>query len=654
MASIRRAMSPVPRPGSLVNGEACSVASPLSKSSSCTQNYPPAVGLLLGLFSRRSSRPLERLKPKGQVWRRSLILCFVCFVVGVFFGLTPFASINLSVNLMSEHQALSLKVDVPHEKVQLFDVVPRNVTPLVDSSAVNDNATLVPHEMKLELQNGTSDDTLVAQSLTQDMNTTFHKLLIIVTPSFARPFQAYYLNRLAHTLKLIPPPLLWIVVEMGSQSPETADILRRNGGVMYRHLVCNKNLTDIKDRAVHQRNVALSHIETHRLDGIVYFADDYNIYSVDLFEQMRQIRLFVGWFGAPFCLNRGVNGLFKTKALKQLHVSTCRRFGTWMVAKLMESNSRALLEGPICNGTRVIGWHTNEVTRSRRFQRFHAEMSGFAFNSTILWDPKRWHRPTVEPIRLLDIVNGGFQVSTFIEQVVEDESQMECLPQNCSRIMLNDEGRIGEGSRHALPIYNLQSNRLLPALNTHAIITLADMSFITIALRLLLRFGTWMVAKLMESNSRALLEGPICNGTQVIGWHTNEVTRSRRFLRFHAEMSGFAFNSTILWDPKRWHRPTVEPIRLPDIVNGGFQVSTFIEQVVEDESQMECLPQNCSRIMGRIGEGSRHALPIYNLQSNRLLPALNTHAIITLADMSFITIALRVSTDNLLFYYFSH
>ncbi|CAL5359139.1 unnamed protein product [Camellia sinensis] len=451
MASIRRAMSPVPRPGSLVNGEACSVASPLSKSSSCTQNYPPAVGLLLGLFSRRSSRPLERLKPKGQVWRRSLILFFICFVVGVFFGLTPFASINLSVNLMSEHQALSLKVVVPYEKVQLFDVVPRNVTPLVDSSAVNDNATLVPHEMKLELQNGTFDDTLVAQSLTQDMNTTFHKLLIIVTPSFARPFQAYYLNRLAHTLKLIPPPLLWIVVEMGSQSPETADILRRNGGVMYRHLVCNKNLTDIKDRAVHQRNVALSHIETHRLDGIVYFADDDNIYSVDLFEQMRQI--------------------------------SCSRFGTWMVAKLMESNSRALLEGPICNGTQVIGWHTNEVTRSRRFLRFHAEMSGFAFNSTILWDPKRWHRPTVEPIRLPDIVNGGFQVSTFIEQVVEDESQMECLPQNCSRIMTNDEGRIGEGSRHALPIYNLQSNRLLPALNTHAIITLADMSFITIALR---------------------------------------------------------------------------------------------------------------------------------------------------------------------------
>ncbi|GFZ08456.1 nucleotide-diphospho-sugar transferases superfamily protein [Actinidia rufa] len=110
------------------------------------------------------------------------------------------------------------------------------------------------------------------------------------------------------------------------------------------------------------------------------------------------------------------------------------RFGTWTVAKLMDSNRRAHMQGPICNGTQVIGWHSNEVTR--KFRRFHAEMSGFAFNSTILWDPKRWHRPTLEPLRQLDTPNGGFQASSFIEQVVEDESQMECLPQDHSRIMV--------------------------------------------------------------------------------------------------------------------------------------------------------------------------------------------------------------------------
>lgn len=73
---------------------------------------------------------------------------------------------------------------------------------------------------------------------------------------------------------------------------------------------------------------------------------------------------------------------------------------------------------------------------AKRFQTFYAEISGFAFNSTILWDPKRWNRPTLEPIRQLDIVDGGFQVSTFIEQVVGNESQMEGFPMHCSRVMV--------------------------------------------------------------------------------------------------------------------------------------------------------------------------------------------------------------------------
>ena len=83
--------------------------------------------------------------------------------------------------------------------------------------------------------------------------------------------------------------MLWIVVEMNAASLETADIVRKTG-VMYRHLVTKKNLTDIKDRGVHQRNTALEHIERHKLDGIVYFADDDNIYSLELFESLRAIR----------------------------------------------------------------------------------------------------------------------------------------------------------------------------------------------------------------------------------------------------------------------------------------------------------------------------------------------------------------------------
>lgn len=75
---------------------------------------------------------------------------------------------------------------------------------------------------------------------------------------------------------------------------------------------------------------------------------------------------------------------------------------------LAQSKNKAILEGPVCNGSQVIGWHTNE--KSKRLRRFHVDMSGFAFNSTILWDPKRWKRPTSVPIRQLDSVKEGFQV----------------------------------------------------------------------------------------------------------------------------------------------------------------------------------------------------------------------------------------------------
>lgn len=88
---------------------------------------------------------------------------------------------------------------------------------------------------------------------------------------------------------------------------------------------------------------------------------------------------------------------------------TSRRFGTWTVAKLNKKENKIVIEGPVCNGTKVIGWHTNEPS-TPRFRRFHAEMSGFAFNSTILWDPKRWRRPTIEAIRQPGTVKEEYKV----------------------------------------------------------------------------------------------------------------------------------------------------------------------------------------------------------------------------------------------------
>uniref|UniRef100_A0A2P2JC47 Glycosyltransferases n=1 Tax=Rhizophora mucronata TaxID=61149 RepID=A0A2P2JC47_RHIMU len=385
MTSIRRTLSPVPRAGSLLSGEAC--PSPLSKTSSFAQNHAKPGGLLssifglsdsqavvLGTMSPRSTRPLDRSKPRGQWWRRALFHFVISFMAGIFIGITLFVSVYSSTHLLSMHQAFSFGIISTVGDSHMHDGWTGTVMPVVESN-VTTNATLDPSVKEQEVS-GIARDAPVNRTLPKNFFIMSPKLLIIVTPTYAQSFEAYYLNRLAHTLKLVQPPLLWIVVEMTAQSEQTADILRHTG-VMYRHLVCDKNATDMRDKRVHQRNVALSHIETHRLEGIVYFADDDNFYSADIFKHMRQII----------------------------------RFGTWTVAKLTEDKSKAFLEGPICKGTRVIGWHVNES--SMRMQRFYADLSGFAFNSAILWDHMRWHRPTPDPIRQLDTARDDLQVTIF-------------------------------------------------------------------------------------------------------------------------------------------------------------------------------------------------------------------------------------------------
>ena len=70
-----------------------------------------------------------------------------------------------------------------------------------------------------------------------------------------------------------------------------------------------------------------------------------------------------------------------------------------------------MVEGPVCSSSRVVGWQLKDLNKgtenartpmfSREASNGTAEMkpariniSGFAFNSSILWDPERWGRPS--------------------------------------------------------------------------------------------------------------------------------------------------------------------------------------------------------------------------------------------------------------------
>lgn len=367
MASIRRTLSPSRAPPYPNGGSPFSSPSQSFKFVSSGRTSSPVSTFAVAVLRFLDDVfPLRYSRKGNRVWTRPFYRCLLFFLLGFLLGMTPFGHVNSDVVRTSRDFSFEIKPP-----------------PVIVEDFVMDTVELgVDRRLKVE----------------EKFDLMPKKQLIVVTPTYNRALQAYYLNRLGQLLRLVPPPLLWIVVEMGVESVETADVLRKSG-VVYRHLVCTKNMTDVKDRGVHQRNTALEHIEQHKLDGIVYFADDDNIYSRELFESLREIR----------------------------------RFGTWPVAMLAQGKSKAILEGPVCNGSEVFGWHTNE--KSKRLRRFHVDMSGFAFNSTVLWDPKRWQRPYSTPIRQLDSVKEGFQETTFIEQLVADESQMEGTPPSCSRIM---------------------------------------------------------------------------------------------------------------------------------------------------------------------------------------------------------------------------
>lgn len=114
--------------------------------------------------------------------------------------------------------------------------------------------------------------------------------LILITPTTRGddPLRLVLLRRLAGTVRLVPPPLTWIVVEEDSGSEDVSEMLRKTG-VMYRHLVGKENFTAAEVEMEHQRNVALKHVEHHRLVGIVHFAELSNVYDLDFFRELRQI-----------------------------------------------------------------------------------------------------------------------------------------------------------------------------------------------------------------------------------------------------------------------------------------------------------------------------------------------------------------------------
>ncbi|XWS43624.1 hypothetical protein CRYUN_Cryun16bG0119900 [Craigia yunnanensis] len=331
---------------------------------------------------------VERSKKKVQLWKKAIVHFSLCFVMGFFTGFAPTGKDSI---LSSRVVATKNKSQISPQPVQTLN----QSTTAVQSSNVNRSLraeTPVPVPAKSrELESPKQVDV-------HEVKFPPRRLIIIVTPTSTKAqFQGVFLRRLANTIRLVPQPLLWIVVEGQSDSNEVSEILRKTG-IMYRHLVFKKNFTDPEAELNHQQNVALKHIEHHKLSGTVHFAGLSNVYDLDFFKELRQIEVF----------------------------------GTWPMALLSANKRKVVIEGPVCDSSQVIGWHLRKMNNQTDAEpKPPIHISSFAFNSSILWDPERWGRPTS--------VQGTSQNSLkFVKQVVlEDETKLKGIPpEECSKIML--------------------------------------------------------------------------------------------------------------------------------------------------------------------------------------------------------------------------
>ncbi|XP_078504148.1 galactosylgalactosylxylosylprotein 3-beta-glucuronosyltransferase 2 [Lissotriton helveticus] len=234
--------------------------------------------------------------------------------------------------------------------------------------------------------------------------------IYVLTPTYARPVQLAELTRLGNTLRLVPS-LHWVLVEDAPRRTQLVSRFLAGVGLPCTHLhvpTPRRFKRAGLPRATEQRNAGLAWVrQQHQprrqprwasaggsrlpppeqpVAGVVYFADDDNTYSVELFQEMRTTRKVSVW---PVGLVGG------------------RRY-----------------ERPVVENGKVVGWYTGW----RADRPFAVDMAGFAVNlQVILSNPKAaFKRRGSQP---------GMQESDFLKQITT-VGELEPKANNCTKILV--------------------------------------------------------------------------------------------------------------------------------------------------------------------------------------------------------------------------
>ncbi|CAL1379253.1 unnamed protein product [Linum trigynum] len=249
---------------------------------------------------------LERSKKKVQLWKKAAVHFALCFVMGFFTGFAPtgkapgFSSRSVissntssAATLHSPPQLHSSRNLISQQQQQQPQPQPQ---PRSSSGIQDPSSPDLKTEEEEEVVTGTAD-------LGSKLKLTPRRLIIIITPTNARDtHQGVHLRRLANTLRLVPSPLLWVVVEPSAGKKTELSEMLRSTGMMYRHLEYRENFTAAEAELEHQRNLALKHLERHRLSGIVHFAGIHSVYDLDFFDHLREterLGAVLSWCAIP-------------------------------------------------------------------------------------------------------------------------------------------------------------------------------------------------------------------------------------------------------------------------------------------------------------------------------------------------------------------
>uniref|UniRef100_A0A0E0JEA3 Glycosyltransferases n=1 Tax=Oryza punctata TaxID=4537 RepID=A0A0E0JEA3_ORYPU len=324
----------------------------------------------------------ERSKKRLKLWSRAVVHFSLCFAIGVFAALLPLAATGAtSIDGIRASFRPTVAATPPVPELDLLLIV--TVTPPGD---VGDG-----------------------YSMSQEAS----------------------LTRLGHTLRLVEPPLLWIVVgaENTTATARAVNALRGTR-VMFRHLTyAAENFTGpAGDEVDYQMNVALSHIQLHRLPGVVHFAAASSVYDLRFFQQLRR--------------TRGI--------------------AAWPIATVSSADQRVKLEGPTCNSSQITGWYSKDsstnttettwdsssnTTQTTTLAALNTNASnsnsssgppemnmyGVGFKSSMLWDSERFiHRDNSSTGTNQDLIQ------VLRQMAINDEDKKMGIPSDCSdsQIML--------------------------------------------------------------------------------------------------------------------------------------------------------------------------------------------------------------------------